>query len=209
MKSPIALTLALVLTGAVHAATTITETFTNSTGSIIPDGDLSGLVQSLTPATTIGTIASITVSLNTTGGWDGDLYAYLWHDGQISILVNRPGRTATNLAGMAGSGFSVTLDDSATTDLHAALTTSGTYQPDGRAIHPFNALDTTSRTAPLAVFNSAPAAGEWRLFFADVATGDTATLTSWSISITGTTVPEPASALLLGLGSLALLRRRR
>ena len=23
----------------------------------------------------------------------GDLYAYLWHDGVLSVLINRPGRT--------------------------------------------------------------------------------------------------------------------
>jgi PEP-CTERM motif len=124
-------------------------------------------------------------------------------------LVNRPGRTATNLAGIASSGLDVTLEDTATTDLHAALANSGTYQPDGRNLSPLNALDTTPRTALLSVFNGIPATGEWRLFIADVATGDTATLTSWSVAITGTSIPEPSAALLLGFGSLALLRRRR
>jgi hypothetical protein len=49
MKPILYATLALVFTAAAHAATTITETFTNTTGSVIPDGDLSGLVQTLTP----------------------------------------------------------------------------------------------------------------------------------------------------------------
>lgn len=206
--------LAFVLTGATQASTTITETFSNSTSTAIPDGDLNGLVQTLTPATTIGTVNSITVTLNVSGGWNGDLYAYLWHDGQISILVNRPGRTSGNLAGIAGSGLSVTLEDAGVTDMHAALASfgnpvTGTYQPDGRAIHPLNVLDTTPRTAPLSVFSGSAATGDWRLFIADVATGDTATLTSWSVSITGTAVPEPGSAGLFALGALLAINRRK
>jgi subtilisin-like proprotein convertase family protein len=215
MKTTLFATLTLVLTGAAHAATTITETFTNSTGSTIPDGDLSGLVQTINPATTIGTIDSITVTFNVTGGWVGDLYAYLWHDGIISILLNRPGRTSSDLAGSPASGLSsVTLADDASTDIHAASAIfgsplTGNYQPDGRAIHPNTVLDTTPRTAGLSVFNNAPAPGEYRIFIADVATGDTATLVNWSISITGEAIPEPTSTLLLAIGSLALLQRRR
>jgi MYXO-CTERM domain-containing protein len=49
--------------------------------------------------------------------------------------------------------------------------------------------------------------GTWTLFVADQSAGETSTLQSWSMTITG--VPEPSAALLGGLGVLLLLRRRR
>jgi len=49
--------------------------------------------------------------------------------------------------------------------------------------------------------------GNWTLFVADQAAGETSTLQSWTLTITG--VPEPSAALFGGLGVLLLLRRRR
>jgi uncharacterized protein (TIGR03382 family) len=195
-------------------AAVISQTFGMNTTATIPDGDISGLVQSINPATSISNLDVITVTVETTGGWNGDLYAYLWHGGEISVLVNRTGRTSGNSAGSGSSSMILTLADSATADLHAApggfgASISGTFQPDGRNIHPLSALDTTPRTAGLSTFTGDPAAGEYRLFIADVAAGDTATLSSWSIALTGQQVPEPGTAALGALAGLALLRRRR
>jgi hypothetical protein len=78
----------------------------------------------------------------TQGGWNGDLYAYLEHNGVISVLLNRPGRTALNSAGAASSGMQLLLADTALTDIHTAISgtfgalATGTYQPDGRAEDP-------------------------------------------------------------------------
>jgi subtilisin-like proprotein convertase family protein len=213
MKTLTFLIALLLLPTATQAA--VSQTFVMSSPASIPDGDLSGLVQSITPSTTIGTLNSITVSLQTTDGWNGDLYAYLWHGGEISVLLNRISRSTTNLAGSHTSGLDITFDMTALTDVHGAPGTfgsiiSGTYQPDGRNIHPNDVLDTTPRTAGLDVFTGDEASGEYRLFIADVATGDTATLVSWSITLTGEAIPEPSSAILLLASSLvcALHRRR-
>ena len=215
MKSLI-LTIAALLVVASSQAAVISQTFSLSNAATVPDGDLSGLVQSITPTTTITNLDSITVTLNTTGGWNGDLYAYLWHGGEISVLLNRTGRNSSP-AGIIGSGtggMSLTFDDAAPADIHnapggfgSALT--GTFQPSGRNIHPLNALDTTPRTAMLGTFIGDPAAGEYRLYIADVAAGDTATLVSWSITLTGQAIPEPGTAALGLLAGLTLLRRRR
>ena len=210
MKSVSLFTL-LIMAGTASAANIITETFSLSTSAVIPDGDLSGLVQIINPSTTIDSIDSITMTLNTTGGWNGDIYAYLWHDGVISVLLNRPGRTSSLPDGSASSGMTLTLADSAATDVHlAAGALSGTFQPDGRDIHPLSALDTSPRTDSLADFASHPASGEWRLFIADTATGGQATLSSWSISITGpSSIPEPGTGLLaLTLAGMTTRRRR-
>jgi MYXO-CTERM domain-containing protein len=208
MKTTALLTLVLLTAGSATAATVVTETFSMSTSSIIPDGNLSGLVQVINPTTSITNVDLITITLNTTGGWNGDLYAYLWHNGTLSVMVNRPGRTSANPLGSATSGMTLTLADSATTDLHLASgALNGTFQPDGRDIHPTLALDTSPRTDSLADFIGLPAAGDWRLFIADASSGDEATLVSWSITLTGA-IPEPGGTLLL-LGMVGLAARRR
>lgn len=214
MKPLAFLSAAALLTSAAHGATTITENFINTTGSAIPDGDPNGLVQSITPGTSIITLDSITVTVNLTGGWNGDLYAYLWHGGEISVLMNRIGRTALSPAGSATGGMSVTFDLTAGTDIHSApggfgSSINGTFQPDGRNIHPNDALDTTPRTAGLGVFTGDTAAGEYRLYIADVASGEAASLVNWSITLTGEAIPEPSTAVLGALACLGLLMRRR
>jgi subtilisin-like proprotein convertase family protein len=209
-------TTCIMLGQSVASAAVISQTFSMSNPTAIPDGDLSGLVQSITPATGIGNLDTITVTLETTGGWNGDLYAYLWHGGEISILVNRTGRTAGNGAGSATSGMFLQLDDAAVTDVHSApggfgSSMTGTFQPSARNVHPLTALDSSPRVAGLGVFTGDSASGEWRLYIADVASGDEANLTSWSIHLTGeesVSVPEPATALLGALTAFLTVTRR-
>jgi subtilisin-like proprotein convertase family protein len=196
-----------------HAAATaaVTETYTKSLAAVIPDADLSGIVQTLNVTSSgLASIDSLTVQLETTGGWNGDLYAYLWHDGIISVLVNRPGRSVLQPDGSPTAGMNLTLSDIAAIDLHLATgALNGTYQPDGRNVHPLTALDTDARTTPLSLFTGSSPNGNWRLFIADVAAGEQATLVSWSITMTGQAVPEPSAALLAGFATLTLLIRRR
>ena len=87
-------------------------------------------------------------------------------------------------------------------------TLTGDWQPDGR-LSPSG----SSRTALLDVFNSTAANSTWYLHVADLASSETMTLNSWTLSFTGDTgssVPEPqhfaafAGASLLGF---ALVRR--
>ena len=155
----------------------------------------------------------ITVTLEITGGWNGDYYAYLQHSTGFSVLLNRPGRTLSRPAGSGGSGVDVIIDDSAPFELHnvsASGLLTGTWQPDARYVDPGLVLNTSPRTAMLGTFNGLDPNGTWTLFVADVATGDQGTLTRWGIEITGQTVPEPsAPALLLGALLAPLIRRRR
>ena len=194
-----------------HAATIITETFSMNASVVIPDADLAGVVQTITPGTSLASLDRVTVTLVTSGGWNGDLYAYLWHEGVLSVLINRPGRSVTMPDGAAIVGMSVELADAAGTDIHLAPGAfSGSFQPDGRDVHPSAALDTSPRNDSLADFLSTAPDGAWRLFIADVAGGEEATLVSWSISLTGPqAVPEPGSCLLAGVALCCLLRRRR
>jgi subtilisin-like proprotein convertase family protein len=179
----------------------------------IPDNDDVGLSdnRSITvPA--ISTIENVTVNLHLTGGWNGDLYAYLVHGSGFSVLLNRPGRSASHPDGSATVGMNVTFDDAALSDVHTTIPmsgglVSGTYQPDGRTTDPLLVLETDSRPAMLSTFDGLAASGMWTLFIADQSAGETSTLQSWSLTIQG--VPEPSAALLAIMSVLPLLRRRR
>ena len=152
------------------------------------------------------------MTLNLTGGWNGDLYAYVVHGTGFSVLLNRPGRSLGSPDGAASSGMTIELSDLGLSDIHTAIpmgggTVSGIYQPDGRASDPLSVLNTDPRTSMLASFNGLDPNGTWTLFVADQSPGETSTLQSWSLTIT--TVPEPSAALLTLLSATAMLKRRR
>lgn len=205
----------LLTTTSARAATTVTGSWNVSTA--IPDNSDVGFTSTETlsdPATSqISQIQTVTVQLDFTGGWNGDLYVYLVHDGQMSVLLNRPGKTAANPDGAGSSGMTITLADSASLDVHTALASSGfatgTFQPDGRTTDPHSVLDTDPRTAPLSLFNGQAASGTWTLFVADQSPGGVSTLQDWSLSVTG--VPEPSATLLSGVAAVigVFSRRRR
>ena len=194
--------------GSTQAATV---TYPMAVTTVIPDNDANGVLQTITVSNSgLASLSLVTIALTTTGGWNGDLYAYLEHNGVLTVLLNRPGRSLSQPDGSPTSGMSLLLNDAALTDVHTAPgALSGTFQPDGRFIDPSLSLDTTPRTDLLADFTPTSPNGVWRLFIADVAGGDEATLVSWSLSLTGPSVPEPASIGLLSFASLLALRRRR
>lgn len=203
----------LLAIGPAHAAVTAAPFDLSWTGTLaVPDNNAVGASNTLTFNTPIwNTIQAVTVQLRFSGGWNGDLYAYLVHHGQLAILLNRPGRTDTNDSGSGSTDLVALFSDTAAADVHNALPNSGpatgTWQPDGRFIDPLDSLDTTPRTKMLDGFTGLDPNGDWTLFIADQGAGETATLTGWTLSITA--VPEPSVALLGGLAVLLALRRRR
>jgi subtilisin-like proprotein convertase family protein len=193
-------------------AATSTVGLSWSVGTAIPDNNSSGLVSSQTVTVDISSIDVLTLTLEIDGGWNGDFYAYLQHDTGFSVLLNRPGRTATRLAGSASSGMNITIDDAAAQELHIVPTVgslSGNWQPDARTIDPAQVLDTSPRGALLSSFNGLDPNGSWTLFIADLGTGDQGTLTSWGMTITGEAVPEPSGSMIVMGALLTQLSRRR
>lgn len=196
---------------AANAATTYSNTWT--VNSTISDNDDAGYSNTRNLTTLdITEITSVTVELNFSGGFNGDLYGYLVHGSGFAVLLNRPGRDTGTPDGSATVGMDITFDDAAAGDLHTAIplsggTVSGIYQPDGRTTDPLLVLAADPRPAMLASFTGLDANGNWTLFLADQSPGGTSTLQSWSLTITG--VPEPSAALLGAAASLLLLRRRR
>lgn len=178
---------------------------------VIPDNDPGGASRSLDLVVEGSPeVLAITVQLEIEGGWNGDLYAYLVHNGKLSMLLNRPGRTAGNPQGAGSSGMAVLFSDAAESDVHLALpdigSPTGNFQPDGRTKDPLEVLDTDPRPAPLSVFKGEDANGTWTLFLADQGVGDTSVLKSWSLGVT--VVPEPHALLLAGMGLMALAFKR-
>ena len=209
MKKAIFLSAILLLALARSAQADFVQTFNTgfANGGVIPDGSFTGWSDTRTlSGAPAGTITDISVSLNISGGWNGDLYAYLVHDSGFSVLLNRVGVTANGSPGYGTAGMNVTLNDAAVLgNIHSVLApvSGGIYQPDGRNVNPLtpgSVLGSTPSTTPLSSFNGLNPSGNWTLFIADVSGGDVSTVTSWGLDIAS--VPEPAS---LVEGSVAVL----
>jgi subtilisin-like proprotein convertase family protein len=221
---------------------TATLTFDESNPGLplaIPDHNSTGILSTLTvtdldPGTRYSVDLSLDISGTGHGGYVGDLYAHLAHQspdgGQylMSVLLNRPGRSDTLPNGYDDAGLNITLSDSADHDVHTyraqadyktngsgALT--GTWQPDRRLANPDTVTDASVRSTPTfddlvnSLVPSNPN-GYWYLFVADMQTGGTMQLNSWSLSFSEmSAIPEPGNLLTLAglVGSALLLRSRR
>ena len=223
---PRILALLLALTSPTHGQF-IVGTNVDSLAAVIPDNLLSGYQNTLVINGVAGPIADVNLTLNISGGYNGDLYALLSHGTNAAILLNRVGRTSSSSAGYPDTGFGptagqivFTLDDQAASDVHAYRTfpyalnaagqLTGRWQPDGRYIDPLasgGSFGTAARSRMLGVFNGSDCNGAWILFIADVAGGNESILNSWGLSIT--IVPEPSGALLLAAGLATLLQQIR
>jgi subtilisin-like proprotein convertase family protein len=201
-----------------------TGSFTNYPGATVPDSNPVGLVDSLTISGMSGTISNLTVELNITGGFNGDLYAYLVSPTSGSVvLLNRTGISSSNAFGASQTGFNITLDANASNNIHDYLSAGyslngngqviGTWQPDQRTISPASApsqFDLTPTGNNLSYLNNSDPNGVWTLFIADLSLGGQSTLVSWGLNVV--TVPEPQTWTLLGgglVGFFFLARKRR
>lgn len=196
-------------------------------GTDIPDSSSTGLLDLRNISLAEPYIQSITVTLGiepTPGqsAFLGDLYAYLEHDGVISVLVNRPGRRADETAGYDDNqSMTVTFATGApdfhnyrpvaTTPLAGPIT--GTFGPDARATDPRFVLSTEAQTLPLSGFVGANGSGDWRLFVADLSGGGEHRLVSWGLQLQTSAIPEPgvwaASGALAVWAGWRLFRRSR
>jgi hypothetical protein len=202
------------------AETSVTNIFSN-VNKVIPDGLTTGVsdTRDLTfPDLGLAPITNLQVTLTIADGCNGDFYAYLVHDGEFAVLLNRAGRTADNPDGYADAGMNVTFRADGN-DIHGYQAVSpvydgnqltGIWAPDGRNVDPEAVLDTDAQTSLLGSFDGANPNGEWTLFLADLDFGQQGTLVQWSLIVTA--IPEPSTSTLLGLGGFALgvrlLRRR-
>lgn len=192
--------------------------------SVIPDNDANGLASSFTVSGLSAPIANVTVTLDITGGFNGDLYAYLAGPGDgFAVLLNRVGMNGGNAFGYGDTGFNITLDDSGGyNNVHDYQTYSPvinglgqltlTWASDGENIDPQSLPGSfpAASTATLSSFAGADPNGQWVFFVADLSSGGQSTLTS--VGVTIAMVPEPSAWVLFGCGlalMLGIQKRRK
>jgi subtilisin-like proprotein convertase family protein len=179
---------------AIYSAGNVNGSGTSLNRAIL-DGNPNGISTTLAVSGAGSVLTSLSVTLNISGGYNGDLYGYLSYNGTLVTLLNRVGTGGGDAFGYATAGFSnVTLDGTSA---------------NGNIHNVENPLANTSYTPDigggnsLASFNGVNPNGTWTLFFADLSGGDVSTLNGWSLNLTA--VPEPVNVALLIAGSTLAL----
>lgn len=144
------------------------------------------------------TIESVSVSFNISGGYNGDLYAYLSHGSDFTVLLNRVGTTMSDSDGYGNTGFNVTLTGSGYNIHNYQANPDVAYNGSGQLVNqqgasPYTAYAADDGTGLGKYAGSAPS-GSWTIFFADLAAGSVSTLNSFEIDIVA--VPEPITIAL-------------
>jgi subtilisin-like proprotein convertase family protein len=187
--------------------------YTTPAEAAIPVGNPVGISSTITSSGFVGTISSLTVTLDITGGNNGDLVGYLSYDGVVVTLLNRPGVTTGNPIGSMGQGFNVTIYDSPSLlNLNNALEAAGQQVQGNYNVNGTASLSGIGQNDGSAAFATAYGGmdpnGTWTLFLAnDVAGGQASTLVSWGVSINA--VPEPTNVALGIFGVCAAAARLR
>jgi subtilisin-like proprotein convertase family protein len=179
--------------------------FANS--GVVPDNNLSGWVDTRTvSAIPAGNFTSLSVNLNLSGGWNGDLYAYLVHSSGFTVLLDHVG---TGVSGVSSYGYG-------DAGMNVTLTASGTsiHSYGGNSTFsstPAGAWMTDNTTGSLASFLSTNPNGTWSIFIADLSGGGVSTVQSWGLQMDIVAVPEVetwvAAALAGAFGAFWLNRQ--
>ena len=182
------------LAASVARASLTLETFSDVNTAILVGNPVGvAISESVSDIPAGQTVVNLTVGLDLSGGYNGNLFAYLVApNGSEVTLMDMPG-VSVNGFGASGAGMNITLQDGTVAygDIQnetSGSVLSGSYNADGS----------------LSGFNGSVADGTWTLYFADLASGGgTSEVNSWSLGITA--VPEPVlPALLVFLGLVAL-----
>lgn len=175
-------------------------------GGVVPDNNFSGWSDTRTVgAIPTGSFTSLSVDLQLTGGWNGDLYAYLVHSSGFSVLLDRVGTGfAPGVFGYGDAGMNVTLAASGTSIHQYGGTSTFSSTPTGTWM-------TDNTSGSLASFLSTNPNGTWSLFVADLSAGGVTTVQSWGLQMDIVAVPEVetwvAAALAGAFGAFWLNRQ--
>ena len=202
--------LAVMFGAAVAANATLYTTNWSSgfvNGTTIPDNNFSGWSDTRSVSTMpAGTFTSLSVDLQFSGGWNGDLYAYLVHSSGFSVLLDRVGQGVSGVSafGYGDAGMNVNL----------AATGTSIHQYGGNSTFsstPTGSWMTDNTSGSLASFLSTSPNGTWSLFVADLSGGSVSTVQSWGLQMDIVAVPEVetwvAAALAGAFGAFWLNRQ--
>ena len=182
------------LVAVMTARATVYDSGTISVGASLPDANPAGYVSSYTFATGDGNaINGVSVTLNLSGGYNGDLYGYLINpNGNMAVLLNRVGGGAY---GYGDAGMNVTLSDFGT------YNSIQSYQNFSPVYSMGQLTGTWSPAGDFSTLHNGTLDGQWKLFLADLSSTDQSTLVSWGFNIS--VVPEPVTWALLIFGGIA------
>ena len=179
--------------------------FANS--GVVPDNNFSGWSDTRTVGgSPAGSFTSLSVDLQLSGGWNGDLYAYLVHSSGFSVLLDRVGQGVSGVSafGYGDAGMNVNL----------AATGTSIHQYGGGSTFsstPTGSWQTDNTSGSLASFLSTNPNGSWSLFIADLSGGGVSTVSSWGLQMDIVAVPEVetwvAAALAGAFGAFWLNRQ--
>ncbi|HXF09182.1 MAG TPA: hypothetical protein VN625_00245 [Desulfuromonadaceae bacterium] len=194
-----------------QAQTYTTNSYFQAVNVGLPDDNPNGAASTINVSGLFGNIASLSVELNMTNGYNGDIYGYLYNSssGGFAVLLNRVGVYGGDPFGYGDSGFHVTFtldtnnihfyqNQSYNLDGQGALL--GSWGADGRDVDPATnsaTLGSTDPTALLDAFVGTNPNGNWTMFLADMSGGYQSYWANWQINLV--TVPEPSTAGLAAL----------
>lgn len=192
--------------------------FTNVVNASIADnaGDTNPVLTTIDTTGSFGLgwqVASVSLELVLNHTWVGDLAIELWSPSGTEIqLMARPGSTIGDEQRGSpwgdSSNLRVTdpirfLDSAVVSAETMGSTVNGNRTVPAGAFRP-DADGWTTDITTLAGFLGEQAGGLWTLRVGDYGGGDVGTLVQWNLDVTAVFVPEPAPALMLGLGCLGL-----
>lgn len=214
--------LSFALIASAFAATAFTQTFGPGAGGPIPDA----VSTNATPGVLTSTIIVAGAQTISTFNWAQITFTSHSWAGDIAVELESPGGIKTHLfSRVRGTGTTTFGDssdligayrfvDSGGGDFNAAASAAGaavaiapgTYNRSTTLADQIGGLPAINNN-PFSIYNGTNPNGTWTLRVSDWGQGDTGSVTSWSFNTTP--VPEPASMVALGLGAVALMRRRR
>ncbi len=162
-------------------------TLTNSTATSIPDNSCPGATSSIVASglPTVMNPAGISVKINITHTWDGDLKVWLESpNGDVLGLAN--------VVGSSGDNFTNTVfSDAGSAQIPATGSPyTGTYKPWATTFTNCSATTNRFSFATLGAGSINPN-GTWKLRVTDNAASDVGTINNWSITFPQTITPSP------------------
>jgi subtilisin-like proprotein convertase family protein len=207
MKIKILTSALAVFTASLAHATLFTGGSPSATGAL-PDGNPVGFTSTINVNTggDANIINGVSVTLNLSGGYNGDLYGYLVNpNGNLAVLLNRVGTGSGDaiqtVFGYSGAGMNILLQDTGVVGQSWAAAGGNIHTYGGGVPTPLTAYRPDNGTTDFSALHNGSAQGTWTLFLSDMSLGGESTLVSWALDVS--VVPEPATWALIIFGALA------